>query len=168
MRRRGSRDACHAIQTILDATSLARGTLDAADHDRHTHRLVQEHHPKADINVYRCALTERWTIRLSKENHAVTPGLVAGSFLIMLSMVGGVPIPKNANKGEVTNEAPPEDLLTLVQTGGMVRRQDRRDTRQDCRHQEGAVGMDKRNCKQVRRQQRSSSPQTPNTGPPKS
>ena len=98
----------------------------------------------------------------------MTPGLVAGSFLIMLSMVGGMPIPKNADKGEVTNEASPEDLLTLVQTGGMVRRQDRRDTRQDCRHQEGAVGMDKRNCKQVRRQQRSSSPQTPNTGPPKS
>ena len=83
-------------------------------------------------------------------------------------MVGGVPIPKNADKDEVMNEASPEDLLTLVQTGGMVRRQDRRDTRQDCRHQEGAVGMDKRNCKQVRRQQRSSSPQTPNTGPPKS
>jgi len=168
MRRRGSRDACHAIQALLDATPLARGTLDAADHDRHTYRLVQEHHLKADINVYRCALTERRTIRLSKENHAVTPGLVAGSFLIMLSMVGGVPIPKNADKGEVTNEASPEDLLTLVQTGGMVRRQDRRDTRQDCRHQEGAVGMDKRNCKQVRRQQRSSSPQAPNTGPPKS
>ena len=98
----------------------------------------------------------------------MTPGLVAGSFLIMLSMVGGVPIPKNADKGEVMHEAPPEELLTLIQTGGMVRRQDRRDTRQDCRHQEGAVGMDKRNCKQVRRQQRSSSPQAPNTGPPKS
>ena len=98
----------------------------------------------------------------------MTPGLVIGSFLIMLSMVGGVPIPKNADKGEVANEAPPEELFTPVQTGGMVRRQDRRDTRQDCRHQEGAVGMDKRNCKQVRRQQRSSSPQTPNTGPPKS
>ena len=98
----------------------------------------------------------------------MTPGLVAGSFLIMLSMVGGVPIPKNADKGEVMHEAPREELLTLIQTGGMVRRQDRRDTRQDCRHQEGAVGMDKRNCKQVRRQQRSSSPQTPNTGPPKS
>src|SRR6476660_9481465 len=122
MRRRGSRDACHAIQAFLDATSLARGTLDAAGHDRHTHRLVQEHHPKADINVYRCALTERRTIRFSKENHAVTPGLVAGSLLIMLSMVGGVPIPKNADQGEVTNEASPEDLLTLVQTEGMVRR----------------------------------------------
>ena len=167
MRRRGSRGACHAIQTFLDATPLARGTLDAADHGRHTHRLVQEHHPKANINVYRCALTERRTIRLSKENHAVTSGLVAGSFLIMLSMIGGVPIPKNADKGEVTNEASPEDLLILVQTGGMVRRQDRRDTRQDCRQQEGAVGMDKRNCKQVRRQQRSSSPQTSTNGPPK-
>ena len=98
----------------------------------------------------------------------MTPGLVAGSFLIMFSMVGGVPIPKNAYKGEVANEAPPEELFTPVQTGGMVRRQDRRDTRQDCRHQEGAVGMDKRNCKQVRRQHRSSSPQAPNNGPPKS
>jgi len=33
---------------------------------------------------------------------------------------------------------------------------DRRDSRQDCRHQEGAVGGDKRNCKQQRRQTRSS------------
>ena len=98
----------------------------------------------------------------------MTPGLVAGSFLIMFSMVGGVPILKNADKSEVVDEASPADLFILAQTGGMVRRQDRRDTRQDCRHQEGAVGMDKRNCKQVRRQQRSSSPQTPNTGPPKS
>ncbi|WP_127115905.1 hypothetical protein [Shimia sediminis] len=33
-------------------------------------------------------------------------------------------------------------------TNGMDRRQDRRDTRQDCRQDNGAVGKDKRNCKQ--------------------
>ena len=59
----------------------------------------------------------------------MTPGLVAGSFLIMLSMVGGVPIPMNGdNRGEM-NEVSPEKLFTLVQTGGMNRRGDRRDTK---------------------------------------
>ena len=33
-------------------------------------------------------------------------------------------------------------------------RQDRRDTRQDCRGEEGAVGKDKRDCKQEGRQER--------------
>ena len=59
----------------------------------------------------------------------MTPGLVTGSFLIMLSMVGGVPIPMNGdNRGEM-NEVSPEKLFTLVQTGGMNRRGDRRDTK---------------------------------------
>jgi hypothetical protein len=51
-----------------------------------------------------------------------------------------------------------DGLLILTQTQGMNRRGDRRDTRQDCRHQEGAVGADKRNCKQQRRQTRGSHP----------
>ena len=38
--------------------------------------------------------------------------------------------------------------FTLAQTNGMDRRQDRRDTRQDCRAEGGLVGADKRNCKQ--------------------
>jgi len=39
-----------------------------------------------------------------------------------------------------------------AQTSGMERRQDRRDTRQDCRSQNGLMGADKRNCKQEGRQ----------------
>ena len=45
-------------------------------------------------------------------------------------------------------------VAAVAQTAGMNRRQDRRDARQDCCQQEGAIGMDKRNCKQERRQQR--------------
>ena len=94
----------------------------------------------------------------------MTPGLVTGSFLIMLSMVGGVPIPMNGdNRGEM-NEVSPEKLFTLVQTGGMNRRGDRRDTKQDCRQQEGVVGGDKRDCKQEGRQQRNN-PSQPSSNP---
>ena len=76
---------------------------------------------------------EQRDLFLMEENHAVTPGLVAGSFLIMLSMVEGVPIPMNAdNRGEM-NEVSPDKLFTLVQTRRYQRRGDRRDTKQDCR-----------------------------------
>lgn len=94
----------------------------------------------------------------------MAPGLLAGSFLIMLSVGGGVPTSTNADNRKVINEASHEELFTLVQTQGMNRRGDRRDTRQDCRHQEGAVGMDKRGCKQDRRQQRHN-PSQPSTNP---
>ena len=94
----------------------------------------------------------------------MTPGLVTGSFLIMLSMVGGAPMPMNAdNRGEM-NEVSPDKLFTLVQTGGMNRRGDRRDTKQDCRQQEGVVGGDKRDCKQEGRQQRNN-PSQPSNNP---
>ena len=39
-----------------------------------------------------------------------------------------------------------------AETIGMDRRMDRRDTRQDCRHDEGLIGKDKRDCKQDERQ----------------
>ena len=54
------------------------------------------------------------------------------------------------------NKASTDGSFILAQTNGMTRRQDRRDGRQDCRQQEGAIGMDKRNCKQGGRQQRAS------------
>jgi hypothetical protein len=79
---------------------------------------------------------------------------IAGSSLIILSLVVGVPIPTNAEPVKMMDEASSDGLFTLAQTGGMMRRQDRRDSRQDCRQQEGAIGADKRSCKQVRRQQR--------------
>ena len=85
----------------------------------------------------------------------MTPAFVARSSLIIFSLAVGMPISTNAETVKLMNiESPPDGLFTLAQTGGMVRRQDRRDSRQDCRGQEGAVGMDKRNCKQQRRQQR--------------
>ena len=84
----------------------------------------------------------------------MTPGYVARSSLIIFSFAVGMPISTNAQTVKLMNVASPDDLFTLAQTGGMVRRQDRRDSRQDCRGQEGAVGMDKRHCKQQRRQQR--------------
>ena len=48
-----------------------------------------------------------------------------------------------------------------AQTSGMERRGDRRDTRQDCRQKEGAVGADKRNCKQQGRQNSTQSQNPP-------
>ena len=42
--------------------------------------------------------------------------------------------------------------FTIAQTNGMERRGDRRDTRQECRQGNGAVGADKRHCKQQGRQ----------------
>lgn len=81
------------------------------------------------------------------------PAFISGS-IIIFSLVVGVPISTNAEAVKMMSGASPDGLFTLAQTGGMMRRQDRRDARQDCRQQEGAIGMDKRNCKQERRQQR--------------
>ena len=74
------------------------------------------------------------------------PAFISGS-IIIFSLVVGVPISTNAETVKTMSEASPDGLFTLAQTGGMMRRQDRRDARQDCRQQEGAIGMDKRNCK---------------------
>jgi hypothetical protein len=46
------------------------------------------------------------------------------------------------------DEASTDGSFTIAQTNG----QGRRDTRQDCRQGEGAVGADKRHCKQQGRQ----------------
>jgi hypothetical protein len=78
------------------------------------------------------------------------PPIIADHF----SRVVGVPISTNAETAKVIDEASSDGLFTLAQTGGMVRRQDRRDSRQDCRQPEGAIGADKRSCKQGRCQQR--------------
>jgi hypothetical protein len=84
----------------------------------------------------------------------VRPAFISGS-IIIFSLVVGVPISTNAETVKMMSGVSPGGLFTLAQTGGMMRRQDRRDARQDCRHQEGAIGMDKLYCKQARRQQRS-------------
>jgi hypothetical protein len=72
--------------------------------------------------------------------------------MIVFGVVVSMSIATNAET--VKDQASPDGSFTIAQTNGMERRQDRRDTRQDCRQQNGAVGADKRNCKQEGRQQK--------------
>ena len=74
--------------------------------------------------------------------------------IIIFGMVVGISIPTNAETVKVMDGTSADGSFTIAQTNGMERRQDRRDTRQNCRQQNGAVGADKRNCKQEGRQQR--------------
>ena len=89
-----------------------------------------------------------------KEDQDVTPEFVSRSFMIIRSsmiivgMVVSMSISTNAETVKVMDEASTDGSFTIAQTNG----QNRRDTRQDCRQQEGAVGGDKRNCKQQGRQ----------------
>ena len=83
----------------------------------------------------------------------MTPSFVSRSSIIISILVVGLSLSANAETVEVTGKVATTDgSFTIAQTNGMDRRQDRRDTRQDCRQQEGAVGADKRNCKQAGRQ----------------
>jgi len=76
----------------------------------------------------------------------VTPEFVSRSFMIIRSsmiifgMVVGMSITTNAETVKVMDEASTDGSFTIAQTSGMERRGDRRDTRQDCRQAEGAVG----------------------------
>jgi hypothetical protein len=84
----------------------------------------------------------------------VTPEFVSRSFMIMRSsmiifvMIVGMSISTNAKPVKVMDEASTDGSFTIAQTNG----QERRDTRQNCRQANGAVGADKRNCKQTGRQ----------------
>jgi hypothetical protein len=95
-----------------------------------------------------------------KEDQDVTPEFASRSFMIIrssmiiFSIVVSMSISTNAEPIKVMDESATDGSFTVAQTSGMDRRQDRRDTRQDCRQQNGAVGADKRNCKQQGRQQR--------------
>ena len=64
--------------------------------------------------------------------------------MIIFGMVVGMSISTNAETVKVMDEASTDSSFTIAQTNG----QDRRSNRQDCRQQNGAVGADKRNCKQ--------------------
>ena len=57
---------------------------------------------------------------------------------------GGILVPNFGNLNVSLSSA-------FAETDGMDRRDDRRDSRQDCRQDEGAVGGDKRDCKQENR-----------------
>ena len=84
----------------------------------------------------------------------MTPEFASRSFMIIRSsmiifaMVVGMSISTNAETVKVMDEASTDGSFTIAQTNG----QDRRATRQDCRQAEGAVGADKRHCKQQGRQ----------------
>jgi hypothetical protein len=58
-------------------------------------------------------------------------------------LVVGVSISTNVET-KVMAQASTDSSFIIAQTNG----QDRRDTRQNCRQAEGAVGKDKRDCKQ--------------------
>jgi hypothetical protein len=84
----------------------------------------------------------------------VTPDFVSRSFMLVRSfmiifgMVVGMSISTNAETVKVMDEASTDGSFTIAQTNG----QERRSTRQDCRQENGAVGGDKRHCKQQGRQ----------------
>ena len=84
----------------------------------------------------------------------MTPKFASRSFMIIRSsmiifgMVVGMSISTNAETVKVMDEASTDGSFTIAQTNG----QERRDTRQDCRQGNGAVGADKRHCKQTGRQ----------------
>jgi hypothetical protein len=65
---------------------------------------------------------------------------VIGSSILVFGMVVGMSTSTNAETVKVMDQASTDGSFVLAQTNGMERRQDRRDTRQDCRHQNGLVG----------------------------
>ena len=78
--------------------------------------------------------------------------MIVRSCVIIFGMVVGMSIATNAESVKVIDEASTDGSFTIAQTSGMERRGERRDTRQNCRHANGAVGADKRHCKQTGRQ----------------
>ena len=74
--------------------------------------------------------------------------MIVRSCVIVFGMVVGMSISTNAESVKVMDEASTDGSFTIAQTNG----QERRDTRQNCRHANGAVGADKRHCKQTGRQ----------------
>ena len=76
--------------------------------------------------------------------------------IIMFSLIVGVSLSTSPETVAAADTASTDGSFVITQTQGMNRRGDRRDTRQDCRQGEGAVGQDKRNCKQQGRQTRGS------------
>ncbi len=72
--------------------------------------------------------------------------------MLTLGLVVGGPTLAKAETIKAMDQISVERSIVIAQTGGMERRQDRRDTRQDCRDANRLVGKDKRNCKQQGRQ----------------
>ena len=72
--------------------------------------------------------------------------MIIRSSMIIFGMVVGMSISTNAETIKVMEST--DGSFKIAQTNG----QERRDTRQNCRQAKGAVGADKRNCKQTGRQ----------------
>jgi len=68
--------------------------------------------------------------------------------MLIIGMVVAMSVATNAETVKVRDGASTDGSFTIAQTNG----QDRRDTRQDCRQDNGAAGADKRGCKQQGRQ----------------
>jgi hypothetical protein len=81
----------------------------------------------------------------------VTLSFISRSSIAFCAAVG-VSISANAETVTVIDSTSTDGSFIIAQTAGMERRRERRDTRQDCRQEEGLVGADKRNCRQVGRQ----------------
>ena len=78
--------------------------------------------------------------------------MIIRSSVIIVAMVVGISVSSNAETVKVMDQASTDGSFTIAQTNGMERRGERRDTRQNCRGANGAVGADKRHCKQQGRQ----------------
>ena len=57
--------------------------------------------------------------------------------MLIFGIVAGMSMPTNAETVKAMDEASTEAPLVLAQTAGTERRQDRRDTRQNCRQENG-------------------------------
>ena len=73
--------------------------------------------------------------------------MIIRSSMIIFGMVVGMSISTNAETVKAMDQASTDGSFTIAQTNG----QERRSTRQDCRQENGAVGGDKRHCKQTGR-----------------
>ena len=74
----------------------------------------------------------------------MTAAFIPKSCIIAFCLVVGVSISTSVETVRVIDQASTDGSFIIAQTNG----QERRDTKQDCRQAEGAVGADKRNCKQ--------------------
>jgi len=73
----------------------------------------------------------------------VTAAFTSTSSILAFCLVAGVSFSTNLET-KMMDQASADSSFIIAQTNG----QERRDTRQDCRQAEGAVGKDKRDCKQ--------------------
>jgi hypothetical protein len=81
---------------------------------------------------------------LQGRDQDVTAAFILRSSAIAFCLVAGASISTGAETVKMSDHASADSSFIIAQTNG----QDRRDTRQDCRQAEGAVGKDKRDCKQ--------------------